>query len=124
MGAQYTIPLHGTVSANDVLTVVSRRIDFSFYTRRIRVAFPPGTERKLQIKVFSCSDSSAPSSGEPHGKSLMSMLSDTDYVVGDNSVFDFPHDEKFPGGYYVKAYGNNTDGFEHTLDVSIIIEEA
>lgn len=119
---RHTIPLHGTVAANSVLTKASKKIGFPFKIYKVRVSFPPGTQRRLQVKIFATIDSLEPTSGEPHGKSLLGMFSSTDYVIGDNESVTFPVTSRLPEGYYLKAYGLNMDGDEHTLDVSFFIE--
>ena len=118
-----TLPFNGTVSANGELTLVSKRLTFDYWIRKLIVSFALGTNRTLQVKFFKSNDPSAPSSGEPTGIDLLSMYGEDSHLVGDDERKEFPHEiQVSERGSYIKIYGNNTDSFDHVLDAQVIIE--
>ena len=123
MTKKYSIPLHGTVSANSTVSISSSLFDFPFRFLKARIGFPPGSHRKVQIKIIISSDTANPSTGVPHGHSLLSLYSTTDYIVGDDESVDVLYVGDFPPRRCIKVYANNTDGWDHTVDVVCDIEE-
>ena len=116
-----TVPFHGICSANSELNLVSERIPFRFAVRRIQVGYAPGCNRLLRIKVFVSQNATVPNTGQPPVQNVIVYVQSS-YIVGDDGLVDVPHD--FPGssGSYLKVYANNTDGFDHVVDVRVIIE--
>jgi len=124
MGDLYTLIFHDTVSALSEKTLVSDRIRWKFRIHRIQVAFPPGANRLVKIKVFYSPDSNAPSTGEPSGTNLFAQWGPQDYIVGDDALIEFPHRISPDGrGLFLKVYADNEDTYEHTIDVRLTIEK-
>jgi len=120
---QVTLSFNGTVSAGSELTLVSKRLSFSYWIRKLTTSFALGTDRTLQVSFFKSSDPTAPSTGKPTGVNLLSFYGEDSYVVGDDEKKELPHEIEVPeSGSYIKIYGNNTDTFDHTLDAQVVIE--
>lgn len=118
-----SVPFYGTCSARSELVIVSQRITYPFVVRELQYRFPLGCQNLMQLKFFLSEDSSEPSSGEPSGFSLLSLHSDVDYVVGDNSGDVFEHNVSVDhGNSYLKMYANNTDYYDHDVIARITIE--
>ena len=123
MGQKLTLPFHGTVSALSEQVLVSNSIRFPFITRKIRIAFPPGANRLVRIKIFTSTDPSDPSSGEPLDNNLFAQHGQVDYFIGDDDERTFEHEVEIDTiNNWLKVYANNLDGFDHTIDVIITIE--
>ncbi len=118
-----TIIFSGTCTANSELTLVSKRIDFPFRIKKFVPSFALGTDKTLQIKLFVSRDKVAPSTGEPTGVNILGLFGEDPYVIGDDEQkemdMSIDYEEQ---GYYIKVYANNTDNFDHTVDVYVIIE--
>lgn len=118
-----TISFHGTVAANSKKTLVSNKVDLPCTTKRIRAAFAEGCNRTLQLSIFISPDSSAPTAGPPTGANIFSELGHSSYIVGNDCIVDFLHETASKSaGVYLKVYANNTDDYEHTIDVQITVE--
>ena len=117
-----TIVFNGTCSANDVLTLVSNRISSPFTIEDLSFHFALNTNRTLELKPFISSDDNAPSSGEPSGFNFLHEYGQSSKVVGDDEPKFFRHNYTVrEAGSYLKIYANNTDAFDHTVDVHITI---
>lgn len=118
-----TIVFSGTCSANSELTLVSDRIASRYVIEDLSFHFALNTNRTLQLKPVISPDDHAPSSGEPNGFNLLSEYGQALYVVGDDQTKFYRHnfhvDER---GSFVKIYANNTDSFDHTIDVHVTIK--
>lgn len=113
----------GTCAARSELTLVSKRISYSFRVLEVNVSFAQGTERTLQIRFFVSPDPSAPSAGHPTGVNLFAVFGEDFFLIGDNESkrMDFAVEVK-EKGMYLKMYANNTDVYEHTVDAFAVIE--
>lgn len=123
MEQTFSLFFHGTCEALAEKTLVSKNIRFPFKTKRIRVAFAPGTNRQMRLKIFTSNDPDAPSSGQPTGTNLLSQYGQVDYVIGDDDWRNFEHEVIVPTrNNWIKIYADNRDIFAHTLDVLVTIE--
>ena len=124
MGERKPVRLKGMVSANSEKTVVSKELSFPYILRRIKYHWPPGSEGLNDIKVIISGDPSAPATGEPQGDNVFGAYGNVDYEDGDDATYwvdvDYPV-PWFPS--YIKAYANNADAFQHTIDLTVIIEK-
>lgn len=118
-----TCSFHSTVAASSKKTLVSNKIDLPFRTKRIRAAFAPGCDRLLQLSFYISPDDSDPTIEAPTGDNIFAMLGPQTYIVGDDNIVDFVHEIDIAvAGRYLKVYANNTDTYEHTIDVQITLE--
>lgn len=118
-----TIPFKGICLANSELTLVSKRLNFRYITKKIIAAFALNTEHTLQIIPFLSYDPSSPTSGKPSGTSLFSPYGQIDYLSGDDEHEEHQHELVVSQvGTYLKIYANNTDSFSHTIDAQIQIQ--
>lgn len=118
-----TIVFVGICSANSVKTLVSDRIATPFKIVDLSFHFALNTNRTLQLKPFVAPDDFAPSSGEPSGYNILLEYGQSRYIVGDDQTKFFRHNFSVEeSGAYVKIYANNTDAFDHTIDVHMTIE--
>lgn len=123
MEQTFSLFFHGTCEALAQKTLVSKNIRFPFKTKSIRVAFAPGTNRQMRIKIFLAQDPDAPSSGQPTGTNLLAEYGQVDYVIGDDGWRRFEHEVFIPTrNNWLKIYSDNRDIFAHTVDVMITIE--
>lgn len=118
-----TASFHDTVVAGANKTLVSNRIDLPFTTKRIRAAFAPGVNRTLRLFFFISPDADVPTTHEPGGTNILAQLGPQRYIVGEDCVVDFVHETgSLESGKYLKVYAENTDAFDHTIDVQITVE--
>jgi len=118
-----TIIFSGTCLANSELTLVSKRIDFPFRVLKMLPSFALGTDKTLQLKLFISKDKTAPATGKPSGVNILGLFSEDPYVIGDDEQKSIDLNIQYQArGHYVKIYANNTDAFDHTVDVFVIIE--
>ncbi len=118
-----TIVFIGTCSANSEKTLVSDRISSPFTIVDLSFHFALNTNRTLQLKPFIAPDNHAPSSGEPNGYNPLEEYGQANYVTGDDQTKFFRHNFTVEeSGSYLKIYANNTDSFDHTIDVHITIK--
>lgn len=118
-----TIPFSGTVEAGSELTLACPLISSPFRIVDIVTSFPLNTNRTVQQKFFVSDDDNEPTSGEPSGFNILDEFGQVDYVVGDDEQKLIRHSfYARQGNAHVKVYANNTDSFDHTVDVIITIE--
>jgi hypothetical protein len=112
----------GTVSALSRLTLVSSRIPFAFRLKKIDAYFPPGTNRLNQIQVFVSGDDGAPTTEIVDESNPLEARGNVDYLVGNDERRWIAHEVDYlQRGQFLKVHANNTDGVEHTIDVSVTI---
>ena len=112
-----------TVSAGSEKTLTSNRLMFPFTLKKIRVAWPPGVNRTVRLKVFIAPSPDTPTSGEPSGTNVFAQFGQVDYLVGDDAVEEIEHEIRVEErGMFIKVYANNTDGFDHTIDVIVTLD--
>jgi hypothetical protein len=117
-----TISFFGTVSAGSELTLASQRIDTPYSVTQIVASFALGCNRLVQLEFFISTDATTPSTGKPSGSSLLGDYGQISYLVGDDQMKTIFHNVHQPqGGSYVKVYANNTDAFDHAVDVQVTI---
>jgi hypothetical protein len=117
------VSFHGTCSASDVKTLVSKRIGTPFVVKEISARFAQGCNNMLAVRIYTSGDSDAPAAGQPSGVSLLRDYGQADYIVGNDDTKEMRHEvEVDEGGTYLKVHGTNTDAFDHTLDVQVEIE--
>ncbi len=120
---QVTIAFNGTVTANDELTLVSKRLNFPYTVKRLISSFALGTDRTTRIRFFTSLDDEAPFSGLPVGRNLLLPYGQVDYLVGDDEQKDVPHEAlQSESGSHVKVHAENLDTFDHSVDVLVVIE--
>ncbi len=118
-----TLPFNGTVSAGGELVLCSKQIRQPFRLHNIQASFALGQNRTCRLKVFISGDNSTPAAGQPSGRDILSEYIEDTYLTGDDETKSFPMQTESPdGGQYIKAYANNTDAFNHAVDVLITIE--
>lgn len=118
----YPVPFDVTVDANSEKTVASSTIDYPYTIQRLRVAFRPGCEGKVQVKIFVSFDDSEPAA-EPSGYNILKNFGPVSYLVGDNEIIDLEL------GHYVKQtptwiklYCKNTDSYPHTISAVVVLD--
>ena len=120
---KYAIIFSGNCVANGELTLCSKRVNFPFRTKRFVASFALGTDRTLRLKFFLSPDPSEPASGKPTGINLLGIFGEDPYLIGDDEQKSVDYETEVKQlGYYIKVYANNTDSFDHTVDVFVIIE--
>lgn len=113
----------GTVAASSNVTLVSRKITAPFITKKIRASFPLNVNRTLQLSFFISPDAEAPTALRPNGSSLLAQLGQVDFVTGDDEIKEFDVEvENKTGNSFLKVFAENSDSFEHTIDVQIAIQ--
>lgn len=118
-----TIPFHGTCDANSELTLVSKRLNFRYITKKVIANFALNTNHTLHIIPIISSDPTAPTSGKPAGIEIFSPYGQVEYLSGDDEHEEHIHEIVVNEiGTYLKVYAVNSDSFEHTVDVQIQIQ--
>lgn len=122
-GQILTVNFLSSVAANTAKTVVSKRISRPFKLLLIRPHFILNTNRKVRLYFFVSPDDSSPSSLPLTGSNLIAEASQTNYIVGDDEYkMLWQNWDSQSGGHYLKVFANNTDTFEHAIDVQMFIE--
>lgn len=122
-GQILTVNFLSSVDANSAITIVSKRISRPFRLWLIRPHFALNTNRTLRLYFFVSPDNYAPTSLPMTGSNLIAEASQTNYVVGDDEYkLLWQNWESQTGGNYLKVYADNTDSFDHTIDVQMFIE--
>lgn len=117
-----TLPFFGSVAANSSVTLTSKRIDYPFTTERFRVHFALNTNKSLLVRFFISADASVPTSLPLTGTSIFSPSGQVDYMVGDDETVEVPYRVFVPTkGTYIKVFAENTDSYEHSIDVHVVI---
>ena len=118
-----TVMFAGTCSARSELTLVSHRIMRPFQTKTFTIRFPTGTNNLMSLRFYYAGDPEAPASGRPSGISLLQDYGQVDYVRGEGIQITLDHvvADVHAGGY-LKVYANNTDFYDHAVDVDIEIQ--
>lgn len=123
MWIKKTLAFAGTCSARSVLTLCSQRIMRPFRTLSFTIRFPAGCLNLMSIRFFAASDNEAPTTGKPSGISLLQDYGQVDYLRGEAIQITIRHQiEASPAGTYLKVFADNTDFYDHTVDVDIEIE--
>lgn len=101
------------------MTLQSDLIDWPFEIDIVRVAFALNTGRTLEIRLWVADAGSVPNNVAPTGISVLAGRGASDYVVGDGAEGELviPIGKRFPGRRYLLCDANNTDVFQHTIDV-------
>lgn len=116
------IPFFGTVLAASEKTLSSGLLSFGYRTEEVQIGFPVGSDRLVQVKVFIGSDGTEPASGEPGGVNVFELAAHVAYIVGDDVTLRIPVEmEMRERNSFIKVYANNTDVFNHTIDVRVIL---
>ena len=125
LGRAVTISFFGKVSAGSKKTLVSRRINVPFGTKRVRASFAPGVNRLMQLYFYISPDPSAPTTSPPTGYNILAQTGQADFITGDDEIKDFQMEiMELTRGQYVKVYAVNEDTYPHTIDVQITVEFA
>jgi len=116
------VSFFGTVAANSEKVLVSPRIATPYVVKEISARFAQGCNNLVINKFYIASDNHAPASGEPSGTSLLADYGQVDYVSGNDDTKRMRHEVAVgQGGTYLKVYAENSDSFEHSIDVQIEI---
>jgi len=117
-----TIMFAGLCLARSVLTLPSQRITRPFRLSMVTIRFPAGTQNLVTIRLYQADDNQAPTTGRPSGVSLLQDFGQVDYVRGDGVQVTLLHTiDVAPAGAYLKVHADNTDWYDHTVDVDIQI---
>ncbi len=118
-----TVSFYGMCPARSTVVLVSKAITHAYDVKRIRASFRVSADNLLQLEFFVSPDSDAPSSGKPNGLSMLADYGQVAYVVGNDEVCDMQHEvESDSGGSWIKVYANNSDYYEHAVNVQVFIE--
>lgn len=123
MWVSKTLMFAGTCSARSVKTLVSQRITRPFRTRQLTVRFAPGCSNLMALTFFAADDDQAPTTGKPSGISLLQDYGQVDSVRGDGEQIVLNHViHVAAGGVYLKVHADNTDWYDHAIDLDVEIE--
>lgn len=123
LGRKVTVSFFDSVDANSKKTLVSKRINAPFETKRFRVSFPPGVHRLMKLYFFISPDAEAPTTKQPTGDNILAQTGQVVYITGDNEIKDFEMEAlEYTKGKYIKVYAVNDDTYEHTIDAQITLE--
>jgi len=118
-----TISFFGTCLARSELTLVSKRIATPYQLNELHASFPGGTLNLMSLRFYTSSDNEAPAAGAPNGVSILRDYGQVDYLLGDAIYKHLQHQISVAeAGTYLKVYADNTDFFDHAVDVQITIE--
>jgi hypothetical protein len=119
-----TVAFFGTVTAGATKVLVSPRINHPFELTKIAARFAQGCNNKVALRFYLGTDSDAPATGKPNGSSMLKEYGQVDYVVGNDDTKRLEHNVKvLLAGTYIKVHADNTDGFDHSIDVVFTILE-
>ena len=119
-----TVSFHGTCAAGATVVLVSKRIGHPYEVKHITCTFAPGCDNLMQVKFYTSYDDEAPAAAEPSDISMLRDYGQVDYVIGNANQKRMEHDlEVNNSGSYLKVYANNSDTFDHSVDVQMEIEE-
>jgi hypothetical protein len=119
-----TVSFFGTCTASSTKVLVSKHIGHPYEVKRISARFANGCNNLITNEFYISPDSDAPSTGKPNGISLLKDYGQVDYVTGNDDTKKMEHDVEMPeSGSYLKVYADNSDTFDHSIDVQIEIEE-
>jgi len=94
-------------------SVVSKRINYPFILKKVRVYFPEGCELKVEVQVIVSDDKSLPADIPPPGINIFQMLGEENMIRGNGNVIETECDLRFgERGKYIKFYCDNTDAIE------------
>lgn len=117
-----TLPFNGTVAANSAKTLCSKYITTPFTTEEFRVHFALNTNKLLRIKFIISPDDSTPTSDLHTGHPVLSVMGQSDYLVGDDEQKVVPHRLKVKDrGVFIKVFADNRDSFTHTIDAQVLL---
>ena len=120
-----TVAFFGTCAARATLVLVSPRISTPYQLARIRAEFPAGAANLVQLRFFVAPDDYAPTSGAPSGVSVLADYGQVDYVAGDDDIKDLSQEVDIAeAGSFLKVYADNTDYYDHDVDVQMTIDLA
>lgn len=119
-----TVSFFGACQARSEKVLVTPRITYPYVVRKIHCRFALGCENKLKLRFYVSRDKDAPSSGPPNGYSMLREHGQVDFIVGDNDEKNLEHEvEVVEQGTWLKVYAENSDYFDHQVDVQMTIEE-
>ena len=117
-----TINFVDTVTAGSAKTVTSKVISRGFTVFAVRIAFALNTNRLLKVRVIVSPDDSCPTSLPVNGTNLLLNNSPEPYIVGDDEakyILKCYHQDE--GNAFIKVFAENSDGYDHTLDVQVFV---
>ena len=122
-GRLTTISFNSSVLGLAQKTLVSKRINTPFTTKELIVNFALNTNRLLKIRPFISYDNNAPTDTQPKATNILTQLSQSDFLVGDDEQKRVSIEIKQDtSGVYILIHAENDDVVEHTIDVQVIIE--
>lgn len=118
-----TVSFAGTCVARSEKVLVSAPMMRAFRLRRIHIQFATGTQNLMALRFFVSADEEAPASGKPSGMSLLQDYGQVDYVRGEGCSLTLAHVvEAKEGGMWLKVHADNTDYYDHAIDVQMELE--
>lgn len=118
-----TVNFTGTAPARSRITLVSRRIAFPYRTREVLATFPAGCLDLLALSFHVSHDDYAPTAEAPSDSSLFAENGQSGDIIGENTQKRLSHVvEVQESGSYLKVHANNTDYYDHAIDVQITID--
>ena len=118
-----TLPFNGSVAAGGETILVSKRLTSPFVLKEIAASFALGQDRTTQLRFFLSIDKETPASGFPSGLDILSLHGEDGFIVGDDERKILPFGLiQAVAGSYLKIYAINTDGFTHTIDAHMVID--
>lgn len=117
------INFYGSCTARNRLTLVSKFIKYAYKIKNITMTFPNGCNNLLQLSIHSSIDDSAPSNSAPNDPSIFTENSQAAYIVGNGTQKNIKHELDITSkGSFLKVHANNSDYYDHDVDVQIEIE--
>ena len=118
-----TVSFVGTCLLRSTEVLVCKRINHPFNIKKITATFPIGCVNELKLRFYLAIDDQTPTTGEPTGVSMLKDYGQVDYIVGDGVQKVMEHEvEQKESGSFIKVYAENSDYFDHEIDVQIELE--
>jgi len=120
----HVVQTAGSVPAISQTSILSNRIAFPFVLDRLSIVFPAGCSYLVRLYPYVSADDQVWTTTLPAGTNILSDLSPSPYVVGDNQEITLDPDLPFPQkGLWLRAHLRNDDAWSHQITVLWVIRE-
>jgi len=113
----------GTVTANSQITLISPLITDPYEVVSIDCKFALNCAGTLKLRFFLSPDDSTPTDEKPTGFNILEEYGQVDYLAGDDETKHLSVSAtRRERNSFLKVYGENNDGFDHTIDAIMTIK--